>query len=81
MEDFCLGMVDIKGLNYVILMLIPKVKGVDNIHLFRPIALINNIAKFSFKAFATRLSPVAHKLISQTQCAFVKGRVILDCIL
>lgn len=78
---FCLGTVDISRLNYACLSLIPKVKGADHIRLFRPIAMITNIVKFPSKAFATKLSPVAHKLISPTQSTFIKGRYILDGIL
>lgn len=43
--------------------------------------MINNFAKFPAKGFATRLSPVAHRTISPTQSAFIKGRYILDGIL
>src|ERR1041385_6741578 len=80
-QGFCLGSVDISRLNYATLSLIPKVNGADNIKLFRPIALINNIAKFPSKAFATRLGPIAHKVINHNQSAFIKGRFILDSIL
>lgn len=80
-QGFCLGTVDLSRLNYAVLTLIPKVKGADNIRLFRPIALINNLFKFTPKAFATKFSPVAHRIISRSQSAFIKGRVILDGIL
>lgn len=75
---FCLGTVDIARINYAVISLLPKVKGADSICLFRPIALINNIAKFPSKGFAMQLSPVAHKVIGQQQSAFIKGRFILD---
>ncbi|KAE8772314.1 hypothetical protein D1007_55697 [Hordeum vulgare] len=74
-------MVDISRLNYVVISLIPKVKGAELISQFRPIALINNMAKFPANGFATRLSPVAHRMLSPFQSAFVKGRFILDGIL
>jgi hypothetical protein len=64
---FCLGMVDISRLNYAVISLLPNVKGADFIKLYRPIAFINNIAKFPSKGFATHLSPVAHKVIGQQQ--------------
>jgi hypothetical protein len=54
----------IARLNFGILSLIPKVPGADNIKQFRPIALINVIFKLVAKAYATRLSPVAHRVIS-----------------
>ena len=80
-QGFWLGTVDISRLNYAVLTLIPKVKGADLITQFRPIALINNFAKFPAKGLATGLSPIAHRVISPFQSAFIKGRFILDGVL
>jgi hypothetical protein len=63
---------------WAILSLIPKVPGADDIKQFRPIALINVIFKLISKAYAIRLSPVAHRIISGSQTAFIKGRHIHD---
>jgi hypothetical protein len=52
--------------------------GADSIKQYRPIALIKVIFKLVAKAYATRLSPVAHRIVSQTQTAFIKGRFIHD---
>jgi hypothetical protein len=76
LNGFALGRVDISRLNFGILSLLPKVPGADNIKQFRPIALINVIFKLISKAYACRLSPVAHRVISQSQTAFIKGRFI-----
>jgi hypothetical protein len=54
------------------------VPGAENIKQYRPIALINVIFKLVSKAFAVRLSPVAHQVISQAQTAFIKGGFIQD---
>jgi hypothetical protein len=62
LNDFTLGRVDIARLNFGILSLIPKVPGAKNIKQYRPIALINVIFKLVSKAFAVRLSPVAHRV-------------------
>jgi hypothetical protein len=78
LNGFALGKVDIARLNFGILSLIPKVPGADNIKQFRPIALINVIFKLVSKAYAFRLSPVAHQITSQAQTAFIKGRFIQD---
>jgi hypothetical protein len=78
LNGFSMGTVDIARLNFGILSLIPKVPGADNIKQFRPIALINVIFKLVSKAFAVRLSPVAHRTISQAQTTFIKGRFIQD---
>jgi hypothetical protein len=78
LNGFALGRVDIARPNFGILSLLPKVPGADNIKQYRPIALINVIFKLVSKAFACRLSPVAHRVISQSQTAFIKGRFIQD---
>jgi hypothetical protein len=78
LNEFALGHLDISRLNFGILSLIPKVPGADSIKQFRPIALINVIFKFISKAYATRLSLIAHRAISFAQTTFIKGRQILD---
>jgi hypothetical protein len=78
LNEFALGRLDIARLNFGVLSLIPKVPGADSIKLFRPIALINVIFKFISKAYAIRLTPIAHRTISFVQTAFIKGRQILD---
>lgn len=65
-NGFALGMVDISRLNYDILPLILKVQGTDNIRQFRPIALINVPLKICAKACASRMSPIAHRIINHT---------------
>jgi hypothetical protein len=78
LNEFALGRLDISRLNFGILSLIPKVPGADSIKQFRPIALINVIFKFISKAYAIRLSLVAHRTIYFAQTTFIKGRQILD---
>ena len=76
-NGFSLGTVDLARLNYGAICLIPKVKGAA-IKLFRPITLINMSFKLCAKAYATRLAPVAHRVILKSQTAFLKGRNILE---
>ena len=78
LNGFALGTLDISRLNYGVLSLIPKVPGAESIKQYRPIALINVIFKLVAKAYATRLSPVANRIISSSQTAFIKGRFIHD---
>ena len=78
LNDFILGRIDIARLNFGVLSLIPKSPRADRITQFRPIALINVIFKIISKAFASRLDPIANRIISPTQTAFLKGRFILD---
>ena len=75
-----MGTVDISRLNYVVLTLISKVKSADLISQFRPIALMNNFAKIPAKGMATRVSPIAHRVISPFQSAFIKGRYIVESV-
>ena len=81
LNEYVLGRIDIARLNFGILTLIPKVQGADSIRQFRPIAIINVIFKFDAKAFAMRLSPIAHRIIDRSQSAFIKGRFIHEGIL
>jgi hypothetical protein len=78
LNDFVLGRIDIARLNFGILSLIPKVPGAEHISQYRPIALINVVFKIISKAYASRLDPIAHRIISPNQTAFIKGRNILD---
>ncbi|KAK1698474.1 hypothetical protein QYE76_015171 [Lolium multiflorum] len=78
LNDFVLGRIDIARLNFGILSLIPKVPGADQITQYRPIALINVIFKIVSKAYASRMDPVANRIIGPHQTAFIKGRNILD---
>jgi hypothetical protein len=78
LNDFVLGRIDIARLNFGILSLIPKVSGAEQISRYRPIALINVIFKIISKAYACKLDPIAHRIISPNQTAFIKGRNILD---
>jgi hypothetical protein len=81
LNDFILGRIDIARLNFGVLSLIPKVPGADKITQFRPIALINVVFKIVSKALASKLDPIANRIISPNQTAFIKGRFILDGVL
>jgi hypothetical protein len=70
LNGFALGRVDISRLS-----LIPKVTGAEDIKQFRPSALINVLFKPIAKAYAMRLSPVAHRTIAHAQTTFIKGRL------
>lgn len=79
-NDFTLETIDVKGLNYGVLALIPRVQGVDCIRQFRHITLINVSFRLIAKGFTSRLAPVANKAIDQNQTAFIRGRSVLDGI-
>jgi hypothetical protein len=64
-----------------VLSLIPKVPGADQISQFWPIALINVIFKIVSKCYASKIDPIANRIISPNQKAFIKGRLITDGVL
>ena len=77
-HNFHTQVVFVKSLNASFLALIPKKVDAMEIKDFRPIGLVGGIYKIISKVLANRLRRMAHRLISNSQNAFVKGRQILD---
>lgn len=76
-----LGQLDIARLNYGILVLLPKIKGDNQIKQFRPIYLLNVIYKIMTKVLTIRLNAIINKVISVAQTTFIPGIYILDGVL
>ncbi|KAL5856995.1 hypothetical protein ACOSQ3_004453 [Xanthoceras sorbifolium] len=68
----------IDSLNSTLIALIPKIAQPVRMSEFRPITLCNVLYKIICKAIANRLRGVLHDVISESQSAFIPGRLISD---
>lgn len=69
------------GMNKTSICLIPKKLKAVRLQEFRPISLCNVVYKIIGKLLAKRLKKILPGIISETQAAFVEGRLISDNIL
>jgi len=77
-EEFHARKLDIKREIFAHVVLIPKKKGANRVHGFRPIRLLNVIYKVITKVLTNRLKIRLHLLIGPSQIDFIKGRFITD---
>lgn len=71
----------LRDLNETYIVLIPKNKNLVSVMELRPIALCNDLMKIITKIIANRLKEVLSVIISDTQSAFIPGRLISDNIM
>jgi hypothetical protein len=76
--DFNKGTLDLRRLNYGVITLVSKVKEANTIKQYILICLLNVDFKIFPKLLIDRITPLADKIISSSQIAFIKGRNILE---
>lgn len=69
-----------RGANSTFVTLVPKVDNPQGLEGFRPISLVGSLYKIVAKVLSWRLKKVLKKVIDISQCAFIRGRNMLDGI-
>ncbi|KAL8146376.1 hypothetical protein AgCh_004207 [Apium graveolens] len=77
---FCSGEI-LQGLNETNIILIPKKKNPTKVSDLRPIVLCNVLMKVITKVLANRMKDMLEKVVSESQSAFIPGRLISDNIM
>lgn len=67
-----------KGINHTNICMIPKVEKPTTLSNYRPISLCNVLYKIISNILVNRLKLFLDKIVSESQAAFISGRIITD---
>ncbi|KAL0320462.1 UNVERIFIED_CONTAM: hypothetical protein Sradi_5307700 [Sesamum radiatum] len=76
-KEYCL----LNEMNFIHVVLIPKLNNPEFVTQLRPIGLCNVVIKIAYKCIVNRLKGIMGSIVSPSQSAFIPGRLITNNVL